>query len=246
MNLPLLISVPHGGLQVPSEVRQLNLLTSEQIAVDGDEGACEIFDVPDEVTAFVTTDIARAYVDMNRAEDDLRPDGVVKTETIYRVPIYKQPLQLKHIHMLLTRYYRPYHRQLSRLAPETILGVDCHTMAAYAPPISPDAGKERPNICLSNAGGTCPQNWFHLMAECLADSFGFEVALNSPFQGGYIIRTHAKELPWVQLELSRAEFHSRKDKNRFLLAAFESWCRRAERLGLLNECNHKGGTNRLS
>jgi N-formylglutamate amidohydrolase len=44
---------------------------------DGDEGAAEIYDLKDHAAEFVTTDIARAIVDLNRAEDDRRPDGVV-------------------------------------------------------------------------------------------------------------------------------------------------------------------------
>jgi len=229
VSLPLLISVPHAGRQVPPEVKRINLLSVEQIIEDGDEGAHEVYAIQDEVMAFVTTNIARAYVDMNREEDDRGSDGVVKTKTIYQVPIYLHPLQEKHIHMLLTRYYLPYHRKLSRLANDIVLGIDCHTMAAEAPPISPDAGTERPLVCLSNADGTCPQDWFSLMADCLAETFRCNVALNEPFKGGSIIRSHASELPWMQLELSRAQFMDAKDKRSRVLSAFQRWCTEVEK-----------------
>lgn len=224
MSLPLLISVPHAGIKIPPEVKELNLLTIDQIVKDGDEGAVEIFDLENEVAAFVTTEIARAFLDMNRPENDRSSDGVVKTETIYQEPIYRKPLQEKQVNQLLTRYYHTYHRKLSRLSDSVLLGIDCHTMAAEAPPISPDSSISRPNICLSNADGTCPEKWTSLMAECLESEFDTTVSVNHPFKGGFIIITHAAELPWLQLELSRAPFMSLSEKRLNILNAFKAWC----------------------
>jgi N-formylglutamate deformylase len=223
--LPLLISVPHAGTKIPSEVESISMLTPKQIIEDGDEGAAQIYAIRDQVTTFVTTDIARAFVDVNREEEDRSPDGVVKTHTIWKVPIYRQSLSEDLIRMLLDKYYRPYHRQLSKLASEIKLGVDCHTMADVGPPIGPDAGKKRPLICISNAEGTCPETWFDQLADCLEEEFEIKVSKNSPFKGGYIIRSHAHELPWIQIELSRAAFLSHEEKRMKLLEALKGWCR---------------------
>ncbi len=227
MSLPLLISVPHAGILVPPEVENLNLLTSDQIIKDGDEGARELFATESEVAAFVTTEIARAFVDMNRPADDRGCDGVVKTETIYREPIYARPLREKQIHQLLSRYYYPYHRRLSERTAGVLLGIDCHTMAETAPPISSDAGTARPFICLSDADGTCSKEWTSLMADCLEAEFGCPVSINNPFRGGFIIRSHATEIPWLQLELSRAPFVPLSEKKSKVLSAFAKWCERA-------------------
>lgn len=251
MNLPLLISVPHAGTQVPPEVDQFNLLTIEQIVKDGDEGASEIFSLQEEVAAYVSTNIARAYVDMNRAEDDRGYDGVVKTVTIYKESIYSRPLKESEIQKLISRYYQPYHRKLTRLATGVLLGIDCHTMAAEAPPICDDAGTTRPLLCLSNADGTCPEDWTQLMAECLEEAFGFTVSINSPFKGGHIIRSHSSELPWLQLELLRTEIITLDDRKKKILAAFRSWCERAgkplkanntSRFDERRDTNSNGGT----
>lgn len=224
MTLPLLISVPHAGTQIPPEVESINLLRSDQIIRDGDEGAREIYDLKDEVEAFVTTDIARAFLDMNRPEDDLSSDGVVKTETIYREPIYAKQPDEGIRHNLLERYYFPYHRKLSELVNGIVLGIDCHTMAAVAPPISSDAGSPRPDICISNANGTCSAEWTQRMASYLSDEFGRAVSINDPFKGGHIIRSHACELPWLQIELSRAQFAPLESKRKSLIRAFRRWC----------------------
>lgn len=230
MILPLLISVPHAGTKIPPEVERLNLLTTEQIVKDGDQGAREIYDFQDQVAALVTTDIARAYVDMNRPDDDRNSDGVVKTVTIYQETVFSRPLQEGEVYQLLQRYYFPYHRRLSRSSAGVILGVDCHTMADIAPPISPDAGTIRPHICLSDASGACPKEWTALMLECLETEFDTTVSINYPFKGGFIIRSHAAELPWLQLELSRADFMSLAEKRAKVLAAFRTWCMRVKGL----------------
>ena len=105
-----------------------------------------------------------------------------------------------------------------------MLGIDCHTMAAKGPPIGPDPGKERPLVCLSNADGTCPQSWMESLARYLEQVFETEISINFPFTGGYIIRSHAAELPWVQIEFSRTPIFSTVEKQRRLLAALEKWC----------------------
>lgn len=225
MTLPLLLSVPHAGLLVPHEVKELVILSKDEIIKDGDEGAAEIYwPLEKEVAAFVKTDAARAVVDMNRARDDRRKDGVVKSHTCWNVPVYREFPAEELIDILLEKYYKPYHSRLSRFPQGIRLGVDCHTMAAEGPPVGPDPGEARPAICLSNADGTCPQEWLESLAECFTETFEMEPSLNHPFNGGYIIRAHAIELPWVQLELSRAPFLTNPEKSNRVLEALGRWC----------------------
>jgi N-formylglutamate deformylase len=131
---------------------------------------------------------------------------------------------MRAIETLLEIYYRPYHRALSDVPEGVLLGVDCHTMAAEGPPIGPDPGSKRPSICLGNREGTCPDEWLHSLADCLARASGERVSVNDPFKGGYIIRSHASELPWIQLELSREPFATNSQKRRFVLEALDDWC----------------------
>jgi N-formylglutamate amidohydrolase len=224
MKLPLLLSVPHAGWKIPPEVKDICFLNEKEILEDGDEGAAEIYyPLKNEVEAFVTTDIARAVVDLNRAEDDFWKDGVIKTHTCWNVPVYSTYPSEKIILKLIEQYHRPYHNRLSEFAGEVRIGIDCHTMAATAPPVAPDSGKERPPVCLSNAEFTCPQEWIESLAHHLSKSLGYPVSINKPFKGGHIIRSHAKEIPWLQIELSRAAYMSHKDKSEKLLKALREW-----------------------
>lgn len=226
MKLPLLASVPHAGWRVPPEAEPYCILTPKEIEEDGDVGAREIYAISDAVDAFQTTEIARAIVDLNRAADDRRRDGVVKTHTCWNVPVYREPLPEDVVSALLERYYHPYHERLRELARSGVkLGVDCHTMAAEGPPVGPDPGARRPPVCLSNADGTCPQDWIEAFARCFRAGFGDGVTINDPFLGGYITRTHAAELPFFQIELSRAPFMTNAEKRAAVLAALEAGCR---------------------
>ena len=232
MKLPILISVPHRGLEVPQEVKAINLLTPEEIARDGDEQAAEIYCLAEHIQAYVTTPIARCFVDVNRAQTDRGTDGVVKTHTCWQVPIYQEPLHEAQVQVLLEKYYHPYHQQLSRYAAQVKLGIDCHTMAAVGPPVGPDGGQERPDICLSHADGTFPDKWLQQMAGCLGRAFDTEISLNQPFKGGFIIRSHAGEIPWVQLELSRGSFCSVQEKREKVwrgIADFYQWLQRSRK-----------------
>jgi len=224
VKLPLLLSVPHAGLRVPPEVVEYCILTEEQIAEDGDEVAAEIYDLKEEVAALLTTDVARAVVDMNRAENDRRADGVVKTHTCWDVPVYGGFPSEDVVKLLIARYHRPYHTRLSELArSEVRLGVDCHTMAAKGPPVGPDPGIERPWVCLSNADKTCKPEWIESLASCFERAFQHNISINVPFRGGYIIQSHAAEMPWVQLELSRAAFMTNREKRSCVLTALRTW-----------------------
>lgn len=228
MKLPLLISVPHAGLTVPAEVADLCCLTPDEVKEDGDVGAREIYAFSDRVARFVTTDVARAIVDQNRPEDDFSKDGVVKTHTCWDIPVWSEPLGAEQVESLLEQHHRPYHRILARPGDDVILGVDCHTMAATAPPVAPDAGRERPPVCLSNAHGTLPDAWFELLFRCFVESFGDEVRKNDPFRGGYITRQHSTERPWVQVELSRDPTLGHAEKGKRVFAALASFCAQVE------------------
>jgi len=225
MKLPLLLSVPHAGLEVPPEVRPYCLLARDDIIADGDGGAAEIYNLKDYVRLFHSSDVARAIVDLNRAEDDRRPDGVVKTETIYGVKVYGLYPSEDLIQLLLERYYRPYHRALSAAGGKVLLAIDCHTMAAVSPPQAADSGSERPPISIAdNEGRSLPPDMRERLKCCLEESFGLPVAVNQPFKGGYITSRHSSEMPWVQLEISRAPFSSPEEKRERLLRALLCFC----------------------
>ncbi len=226
MTLPIIISSPHAGLDVPLEVQPFCSLTRDDIVKDGDEYAADIYSIKEQVNEYVTTNIARAIVDLNREIDDRRADGVVKTHTCWNVPVYNQKLPEIVINQLLEKYYYPYHHELTRKSKNTniILGIDCHTMATEGPPIGPGEGIKRPEICLSDREGkTLPPGWMDLLAKCFTECFGFEAAINHPFKGGNLIQSHYPELPWLQLEIRRDFFFSNQIKKEKIIESLKKF-----------------------
>ena len=227
MKLPLLVSVPHAGIRVPPEVADICLLSANDILADSDEGAGDIYHgLEKHCQEFITTEIARAVIDLNRAPDDIGGDGVIKSHTCWNVPVYKNFPDANLIRGLLDRYYFPYHEKLAAGPTHRgiRLGIDCHTMSAVGPPVSPDPGRERPLVCLSNADGTCPREWITALAKSLEEVFREKVAINIPFRGGYITRFHAAEMPWLQVEISRTGSYSNEYKRDCLLDGLQRFC----------------------
>lgn len=228
INLPLLISVPHGGYTIPHELLDRTNLTFEDIFPDSDPCSQRIYSFQDEVLYFHQSDIARAVVDLNRAPDDLppqNPDGVIKSHTILNTKVYHEGYQpgpsLRR--ELLKKYFYPYHLDIRKNSndPSLLCGLDCHTMLQFPPKISAGDPHERPFICLSNNGDvngegdedelTCSPELLNLLADCLRLEFPDEaenIILNAPFKGGYICRYQSSTLPWIQIELNRKAYLS--------------------------------------
>ncbi len=219
--LPVLISVPHGGTEIPKEIADRVCITANDKFEDSDAFTREIYGIENDVSAFVSSSIARAFVDMNRDLTDLppeNPDGLVKTQTCHGKPIYIKGKELdqKLTNILIKNYYDPYHRQIETLLKkqdDLKIGLDCHSMEPIPPQIAPDSGGFRPSFCLSNNfGKSCPNDIIEKLKSCLQQSFKLssaDILINKPFTGGYITRTYGnKPIPWIQIEMNRSLYLS--------------------------------------
>lgn len=214
--LPVLLSIPHGGTRRPPELDGRLCITERDQFDDSDPFVIEIYDLGDSVWKVVKTDIARAYVDLNRPREDLperNPDGLIKSSTCYRKPIYIEGMEPDTLlsNALIEKYYDPYYGEISDACMEPGLEVclDCHSMAGVPPDIAPDPGPEkRPLFCLSNREGrTSSDEQVERLAACISESFGIgsgDVSINRPFKGGHITKSFGNNpLPWIQVEMNR-------------------------------------------
>jgi len=236
--LPYLISIPHGGTEVPEIVRQFIALTPDEIRFHADPSTRQIFGFEDRVQAFIDTSVSRMVVDLNRPPLPLPtkdPDGIIKVLTVDSKPVYRagKVPDIRLSHQLLMMYYFPYHQKIDELLDRHRIKVafDCHSMLPSGAPEQKDAGKTRPLICLGNngnfegdpdAGGlaTCPREWIQNLSARFENEFSIpgQVAINDPFSGGFIANAHYwhKGIPWIQIEVNRAlyENHGTVKKNR--------------------------------
>lgn len=243
---PVLLSIPHGGREVPPDIRDRVTISAQDQFEDSDAFTQEIYGLENEVMVQVQSRMARVFVDMNRAEDDRpprNPDGVVKTQTCHGKIIYRPGQELDDVwtRQILDKFYYPYHQSISAALadhPELQLALDCHSMEKVAPVISPDPGQPRPLFCLgNNHGKSATQTMTETLADCFREGFGLkekDVVLNKPFAGGYITRTYGEgSLPWVQVEMNRGLYLSEPWFDADTLTV------QSQRLDQLNQCFRK-------
>ncbi len=214
--LPILLSIPHGGTRKPAELEGHLSITDKDLFDDSDPFVVELYDLGDKVERVIKTDIARAFVDLNRSLQDMppdNPDGLIKSKTCYDKPIYAHGLEpddsLKTV--LIEMYYHPYHQTIQKSIDELDLKLclDCHSMASAAPCFSPDKTQsKRPMFCISNNDGkTSSQEMMELLANFISKSYSIdrkEISLNDPFHGGHITKTYGNNpIPWIQVEMNR-------------------------------------------
>lgn len=223
---PFLISIPHGGTELPLELDGRLQISGQEIRYYSDPETRELYRFGDAVTALIDTNISRVAVDLNRPPLPLPPrdpDGIIKTRTIDGRAVYRPGCvpDLPLIHRLLMAWYFPYHQKIDELIDTrgVAIAFDCHSMLPRGSGEQKDAGRKRPIICLGNNGdrlgrakkngiATCPEAWIHALADEFRAEFSLEkkeVAINNPFSGGFITNAHywRKGIPWIQLEVNR-------------------------------------------
>jgi formiminoglutamase len=223
---PFLITVPHGGMEIPRIVRSRMLLSRMDLHYYCDPATRELFGYRDRVAAWIDTPVSRMVVDLNRPPLPLPlrdPDGIIKVRTIDGRDVWRpgKVPDMPLIHQLLVAHYFPFHQQVDELIDRHRVGVafDCHSMLPAGSAYQKDAGKERPLICLGNNGdrrgrpkkgglATCSEAWIATLAGLFAEEFPGRnaVAINNPFSGGFIVNAHfwRKGIPWIQIEVNRS------------------------------------------
>ena len=222
--LPIIQSLPHGGLSVPAEVVGRLAISETTLYNECDLWVDQLFDFthPDLAPLHAQTGyaaslsvtslaIARALVDANRFPDDLdNPDGPVKSRTSYGQEIYTVPLTVAEKRALRDKYWSGYHQQLAQAMTdhedEARFFLDCHNMAQVGPSAYAFAGAARPKICLSNYGNldgdsrdaatplSCPP-WFIQKAARLAGEIFADLPMLEP-QAGVDVPTVAINWPF--------------------------------------------------
>ena len=227
---PFLISVPHGGTEVPESIRPRLLLDDDELRYYCDPYTRVVFGFQDRVAAYIDTPISRMVVDLNRPPLPLPlrdPDGIIKVKTVDGREVYRprQVPDMHLIHHLMRTHYFPFHQRIDELIDKQSVRIafDCHSMLPFGSVFQKDAGKARPLICLGNNGdrrgrakkgsiSTCSTEWITILSHMFKEEFSVdsEVAINYPFSGGFISNAHYwhKGIPWIQIEINRSLYES--------------------------------------
>jgi formiminoglutamase len=224
--LPILLSIPHGGVSVPTAVADRINLSPLELLIDSDTRTKEVFGFGDQVEGYVDTDIARCVIDVNR-EYRTDQESVFKHYSHNKKEVWNERgLNELEREGLLCKHYHPYHQTIKEIIASTDIkmAIDAHAMI---PRKRAGEGKDkirRPLFCISNRGSkdsrypesniTAPFSLMKKLKRNLEEEFAdmllFDVEdvvrINDPFRGGYITAFHGKhpKIPFIQIEINRA------------------------------------------
>jgi N-formylglutamate deformylase len=222
--VPFVFASPHSGRIYPasflaaSRLDPLSLRKSEDAYVEELFEAAAAFGAP-----FLAARFPRAYVDPNRAPDEIDPAlfdgplprasssthvsaglGVVPRIVREGLEIYRARLPAAEADFRVARFYRPYHAALAQLVDETrarfgvAVVIDCHSMPS---------GVKGADIVLGDRHETSAARELSAHALAILKGLGFDVVRNAPYAGGYTTARYGRPAEGVhalQVEVNRA------------------------------------------
>lgn len=227
---------PHSGREYSwsfmrrSALSELAIRSSEDAFVDQLIDGAPLLGCP-----LIMATVPRAFVDLNRSEDELDPaliEGVAKSAHNPRVAsglgviprvvangraIYRGKLSLIEARARLDAFWHPYHAELQGLLNEAhaafgnAILVDFHSMPHEALEGVQRGGQKRPDVVLGDRFGASASGDIVDRIEAAFADAGFEVARNTPFAGAYIAQTYGRPSRGqhaVQIELDRSLYMS--------------------------------------
>lgn len=218
-SVPLLVSMPHAGTDIPDDIAR-NMTAQALLRADTDWHLPQLYDF---VTGLGASTIAarwsRYVIDLNRPEENtnLYPGqdttGLCPTDTFAREPLYlpdRAPLE-PQVRQRLDAYWRPYHRQLRaelvrllQLHGRVVLW-DAHSIASVVPRFFD--GK-LPDLNFGTADGrSCDPGLQEAVLGVARAQDRYTLALNGRFKGGHITRHYGQgQVHAIQLEMCQSVY----------------------------------------
>jgi len=227
---PIVFASPHSGRNYSDDFLKSSVLDELTIRSSEDAHVDQLIDfIPKMGAPLLLAKAPRAYVDMNRAADELDPALINDLQILAQNPritsglgviprvvsnaraIYRGKLSKQDALARIDQYWTPYHKALQRLLARAharfgySLLIDMHSMPhdAVARLGKPNKGIE---VVLGDRyGASADIVWGDLIEQAFACN-GFRVSRNVPFAGAYITQHYgqpARSKHVVQVEIDR-------------------------------------------
>lgn len=215
--IPLVFDSPHSGTDYPEDFA--HAVNPFQLRHAEDTHVHELWSGAVSAGAvLLQAHFPRAYIDTNRAADDMDPAQIegyfprplnpsIKSrlgiglcwtrEPPAGGPLYDRKLTATEIIHRLDTYHQPYQQQLRVLLDSahtrwgSVWHVNCHSMQEFASAMSTqERGTARPDFVLGDRDGTsCSPDMTEAVRSFLVAK-GFSVAVNDPYKGMELIRAN--------------------------------------------------------
>jgi len=228
----VIFASPHSGADYAPAFIERSILSEVQIRSSEDAFVDQLYaTAPNHGAPLLLADVPRAYLDLNRAPDELDPaviEGIARAPHNPRVSsglgviprvvsggraIYRGKLPLAEAEARIRRYWHPYHQALRDLVETThsqfgqAILIDCHSMPREAIEHQARPGKPLPQIVLGDRFGAAAAPWVMAEIETAFEGEGFIVARNAPFAGAFIAQSYGRPSAnrhVVQVEIDRS------------------------------------------
>jgi N-formylglutamate deformylase len=218
---PLLVSLPHDGSHIPSELAA-RMAPESRRAPDTDWHVSRLYAFAKAMGASVLVPSHSRYVvDLNRPPDDVslypgqKTTGLCPAVRFSGEPVYlegQQPSQ-EEIAARVERYWRPYHALLAdelarlRAAHGRVLLWEGHSIRAEVPFLFEGT---LPDLNVgTSSGASCAPALQARLESVLSAQSDYSWVANGRFKGGYITRHYgrpAEGVDAVQLELAQKNY----------------------------------------
>ncbi len=223
---------PHSGRDYPASLLLRSELDARQIRSSEDAFVDRLFEAaPRHGAPLLVARAPRAWVDLNRAADELDPaliEGVARRSHNPRVAsglgviprvvaggraIYSGKIGLAEARERLDNCWSPYHAALQGLLTEShdafgeSILVDCHSMPHEAIELAGGPGGQRPHVVLGDRFGAAAAPRVMARIEAAFVSAGLRVARNTPFAGAYVTQAYgrpSRRQHAIQIEIDRS------------------------------------------
>ena len=225
---PVLVEVPHSGLQVPPEVEPEIEATPLSVLRDSDIYVDQLYErAPNQGATLLVSRVSRYVVDLNRGPDEvdsaavprhpkarhIPARGVVWRARTDGTPLLRAPLTIDQFAKRIELYYKPYHQKLREVAARMrkehghVVILAAHSMPSAGRRVFGGREVRRADIVPGTRGRSTADGRIIDLVDAHFRGAGLSVKHDDPYRGGWTTSSYGapkRGQHAIQIELNRA------------------------------------------
>ena len=231
---PVLVEVPHSGLQVPPDVEPEIEATPFSVLRDSDIYVDQLYErAPNQGATLLVSRVSRYVVDLNRGPDEvdsaavprhpkarhIPARGVVWRARTDGTPLLRAPLTIDQFAKRIELYYKPYHQKLREVAARMreehghVVILAAHSMPSAGRRVFGGREVRRADIVPGTRGRSTADGRIIDLVDAHFRGAGLSVKHDEPYRGGWTTSSYGapkRGQHAIQIELNRALYVNEK------------------------------------